>query len=140
MINLLILLSFLNFGMSDTIHTNYARMCDLNKKTALNNCDEMMLNASFVFSDTTEYIYQFVNRYEDTASNDNLSINFYTRYSVDTCFEDSVSKKYIFKNYDGQYMFVRYFTVPMIKVYFFNDKENKVTQTIYFNTKFFKEQ
>jgi hypothetical protein len=140
MFKILLLLNLFSFSKADTIFTDYARMCDFNKKTKLSNCDEMMLNSSFIFPDSTEYIYQSISHFQgDAKSEKSVDDDFYNKYSIDTCFTDSVSKKYIFNTSYGKYMFIRYFSVPMIKVYFFDDKEGKVTQTIYFSTKFFKE-
>ena len=60
MFKILLILNWFIFSMPDIISTDYARICDFNKKTKLSNCDEMMLNSYFIFPDSSIYIYQFI--------------------------------------------------------------------------------
>jgi hypothetical protein len=137
MFKILFLLNLFSFFKNDTVFTDYIRMCDISEKEELSNCDEMMLNSSFIFSDSNEYIYQSISHFQDGEKLEkNVYSDFHIKYYVDTCFVDSLSKKYIFNTSYGNYLLIRYFSVPMIKVYFFDYKEEKINQTIYFNTNF----
>jgi Na+-transporting NADH:ubiquinone oxidoreductase subunit NqrC len=97
MINFLIIFNLLSIFHSDTLQTDYVRMCEFDKKKHLYNCDEIILNSNFILCDSQ--IYQYTN------SSHQLE-NLYT-YQVDSTFSDKQSKTYVCNDKEEIYMFVK---------------------------------